>query len=91
VIFLGSRYAGQPVVQVPINALGQTLPAVYGPRPSFPGHFTYYMIQLGDRYDTLAYRVYGRADLWWVIADANPEVFYPDDLLAGAIIRIPSP
>jgi nucleoid-associated protein YgaU len=90
-IFTGSRYAGQAVVSVPVNAAGATSRTVYGPKATFPARFTYYMTKLGDRYDLIANQVYGRPDLWWQIADANPEIFFPDDLISGAIIRIPAP
>jgi LysM domain len=90
VIFQGSRYMGQPVVSVVTDAAGDTASAVYGPPPVFPVTFVYYTVKTGDRYDTLAYELYGIADYWWKIADANPEVFYPDNLIVGSIIRIPS-
>ena len=38
--------------------------------------------------DALAHRYYGREDLWWRIADANPDVF-PLDLRPGDVITIP--
>jgi nucleoid-associated protein YgaU len=39
--------------------------------------------------ESLAYRRYGDANKWYVIADANPEIFFPLDLEAGNVIRIP--
>jgi len=42
-----------------------------------------------DRFDRLAAIEYGDPQLWWVIAKANPEIFYPDDIPVGAVIRIP--
>ena len=90
-IVQGSRYASVPLSYVPVDAAGTTVKTVYGPTGSLPPRFTYYMIQIGERYDTIANRIYGRPDMWWLLADANPEVFYPDALVPGAIIRVPSP
>jgi len=44
----------------------------------------------GDRFDVISYKVYGLPDYWWRIANANPEIFYPDLLVTGSIIRIPT-
>jgi nucleoid-associated protein YgaU len=89
-IVLGSRYMGQPVTVVPVDAQGDTAAAVFGPPPTTSPNFSYYTVNEGDRFDTLSYQVYGLPDYWWRIANANPEVFYPDYLVVGSIIRIPS-
>jgi nucleoid-associated protein YgaU len=89
-IVSGSRYAGQPVVTVPIDAQGDTASAVYGPPGVGPITFVYYTVVDGDRLDRLAFDLYGVPDFWWKIANANPEIFYPDELVVGSIIRIPA-
>lgn len=89
-IYQNSRYLGQPVVTVPINAAGATAVAVYGPPVTGPAQFAYYTVVDGDRFDTISYKVYGYPEYWWRIANANPEVFYPDRLVTGSIIRIPT-
>jgi hypothetical protein len=89
-IVSGSRYAGQPVVSVPTDAAGDTDIAVFGPTPTLPATFAYYTVVQGDRLDIIANNLYGVPDYWWRIANANPEIFYPDDLVVGSIIRIPS-
>jgi len=38
--------------------------------------------------ESIAFRYYGREDLWWRIADANPGRF-PLDWAAGDVVRIP--
>jgi hypothetical protein len=43
-----------------------------------------------ERLDELARRYYGREDLWWRIADANPNVFALD-WKAGDELLIPPP
>lgn len=40
-----------------------------------------YQAKEGDRLDLLAFRFYRTPRKWWLIADANPEVLYPDELL----------
>lgn len=50
-----------------------------------------YTIKTGDRIDVLAYRHYGDANLWWVIAAANDMEIIPTDFNVGDSIRIPSP
>jgi phage tail protein X len=59
------------------------------PRPKLIS-YTYYRVVSGDRADTIAWDFYGRADLWWVIADANPEIMDWFDLLPGEVLRIPN-
>ena len=51
--------------------------------------YRYRTAQLGDRFDIIAAKEYGNSLLWWVLARANPEIFYPDDIPPGAVIRIP--
>ena len=49
----------------------------------------YHTVRQGDRIDTIAYKYYGRADLWWVIADYNTLMF-PLVLEIGSSLRLPS-
>lgn len=88
-ILNGSRYMGQPVLTVPTASAGNNV-AVFGPAPTGIGGFTYYTVVQGDRLDVIAAKVYGLANYWWRLADANPEIFYPDNLVVGSIIRIPA-
>jgi nucleoid-associated protein YgaU len=41
----------------------------------------HYQVKQGDRLDLLANRFYRNSRLWWLIAEANPDCLYPDDLL----------
>ena len=43
----------------------------------------------GERLDGLAYRYLGDAKLWWILCDYNA-IFFPMELEAGAVLRIPS-
>ena len=51
----------------------------------------YVVTTLGDRLDMLAYQFYKDTDLWWIIANANPDVIRRDslNLKPGLEIRIP--
>jgi nucleoid-associated protein YgaU len=88
-ILNGSRYMGQPVLTVTTDSTGDTAAAVFGPPPLALTSFVYYTVVQGDRFDTIASRVYGISDYWWKIADANPQVWYPDMLVVGSIIKLP--
>lgn len=49
-----------------------------------------YTVKEGDRIDLLAWRFYRNPRKWWLIADANPAVLDPGDLLApGRVLIIP--
>jgi nucleoid-associated protein YgaU len=87
-IFEGSRYSRSPVLRVTDDD-GKVYPAIYGGVFNAPSGFLYHNVVDGDRLDNLAYRYYKDATLWWFIANANPEIFYPEDLKPGQIIRIP--
>lgn len=54
-----------------------------------PVDYTVHRVVDGDRLDQLAAIAYDDPEFWWVIADANPQVFYPDDLVPGTLIKIP--
>lgn len=63
-------------------------------RPAFPNPklitYTFYRVISGDRIDTIANDFYGRGDLWWLIADANPEIIDWFNLPFGEVLRIPN-
>jgi phage tail protein X len=90
VIGQDSRYTTAKIVK----ANGPAGDARQEMRPAFPTPsvitYTYYRVIAGDRVDTIAYDFYGRADLWWMIADANPEYLDWFDLAPGAVLRIPN-
>lgn len=51
--------------------------------------YKYRTAAMGDRFDILAAQEYGDPGLWWLLARANPQVFFPDDIQAGVALRIP--
>lgn len=50
-----------------------------------------YQVKSYDRLDTIAYRFYGDAIYWWVIAAANGLELVEVELNLGTVLRIPSP
>jgi nucleoid-associated protein YgaU len=50
---------------------------------------TDYTWRAGDRVDLLAARAYGDETLWWVMADANPQILDWTSIPVGTIVRIP--
>jgi nucleoid-associated protein YgaU len=89
-ILEGSRYTQARVVRVTLGD-GTFQWAVLSERTSVSQQVTYQYrtAKQGDRFDILAAREYGNPLLWWVLARANPEVFYPEEIPPGAVIRIP--
>lgn len=50
---------------------------------------TQYTVQDGERWDTISYKAYGRADLAHVIIAANPNVPITARLMGGTVLDIP--
>ena len=59
------------------------------PRPKSVS-YTYYRVVDGERIDTIAHDFFGRADLWLMLADVNPEILDWFDLPPGSVIRVPN-
>lgn len=49
-----------------------------------------YVVKAGDTFESLAAKYLGNGRKWWVLADANPHIFWPLSLRAGDRIVIPS-
>lgn len=85
-----SRYTSA-VVTTGIGPDGETRQEM---RVAFPVSrlitYTFYRMVDGERIDTIAYDFYGRGDLWWKIADANPEILDWMDVEPGTVIRVPN-
>jgi phage tail protein X len=52
--------------------------------------FTFYQVRDGDTVDYLAHFILGDGTLWWMLADANPEILDWSVLPVGTILRIPN-
>jgi len=80
-----SRYYGLETLEVDGRlTVSQRLT---GPLPEFPDAITHTVVG-SELPDALAKLYYGREDLWWWIADANPDRF-PLDLRPGDVLVIP--
>lgn len=44
----------------------------------------------GETMQDIALKYYGRSDLWYVVADQSPQIFYPEDISdnVGAVLRL---
>ena len=51
--------------------------------------YTVALVRETDDMTKYAYAAYQDPKRWWVIADANPQVFYPLDARPGQGIRVP--
>jgi nucleoid-associated protein YgaU len=48
-----------------------------------------HVVAMNEDFTTLAWQVFGDPELWWVVADANPQVIYPDEIPVGTVVMIP--
>ena len=89
-IYANSRYQSSQLLFTS-DGSGSIRRVVEFPRPR-PLAFSAqrHVVREYERLDLLAARYFGDPDLWWVIAEANPEVFYPEDIEPGTSLRIPS-
>lgn len=90
-IFAQSRYENAELVFVTDSGDLQRKRVVEVPR-YYGASFTArrHIAREGQRLEQLAALYFGDPELWWVIALANPELFYPEDLEAGTVVRIPN-
>lgn len=88
-ISLQSRYLSDKVARV-VSRDGTRTVIVPKPIRTRTFDFTYYQWQEGDRIDVVARDYFDDERLWYVIAEANPEVLVWTDLAPGTVIRIPS-
>lgn len=89
-VYENSRYENADVVHV-TDASGITRPTLYAVNALENARLSYarYIVQAGDHLDTLAASVLGSPELWWVIAQMNPELIDPQDLPVGTVLRVP--
>lgn len=90
-ISANSRYANCKI-ELLVDAANPTQPKpTIIPTPPHLRAFNYteYQVVYGDRVDNLAYSFLNDPGLWWVIANANPEITLWIDLVPGTILRIP--
>jgi len=86
----GSRYEYAVVDYLPLGYVGDKHPVLFYYMDSL-GTVTYteYTWKTGDRLDLLSTDTYGTPDLWWVIAEHNPEIDDFQNIPNGKVLRIP--
>lgn len=89
-ILPSSRYASSTITVVDDPLRGPHQAVNVAPPVDRSFAFTFYQTEYGDTPDMLGYRFFGRGQLWWLLADANPEIMDWHALPVGTILRIPS-
>ncbi len=84
-VSLYSRYYG--LATIPAAGGAGLVQRPHEPPETYPDGLLHVIVG-GETLDELAARYYGREDLWWRIADANPARF-PLDWKAGDTLVIP--
>lgn len=85
----GSRYANNKIVSVPVK--GKSRPTIVIEPPGEQRiQYSTYTWQDGDQIEYLSWSAYGDEEAWWIIADANPEIMFWNDLPRGTEVRVPS-
>lgn len=89
-IYQDSRYENADVVRTQKD--GKTrLTVIPQPQQTLVVlNYAFHRVVEGETIDMLADRYLGDAELWWIIAEANPQRSFYGDLPAGALLRIPS-
>ncbi|MHA2429061.1 MAG: hypothetical protein ACXADB_13660 [Candidatus Hermodarchaeia archaeon] len=89
-IFKGSRYRFSSIIQVD-DSDGNTN-GVYVLRSTtedVPDGSIPHQVSAKDTFESLAFKKYSDANKWYVVADVNPQVFFPLDLTPGEVIYLP--
>lgn len=55
-----------------------------------PTRVILYRIKPGDTLENLAFRTLGDCARYWELADLNPQIKYPTDLVPGTELRLPA-
>lgn len=86
-----SRYYGQKIDAIATEENGQTkIVLFYEFDDPTSAPYVIHEYQLGEQLDQLSYRYYARPDLWWAIAEYNPQVKDFFNIPPGTELRIPN-
>jgi len=90
VVFRNSRYRflGKYQVEDKLGAIEQVYELREFPRGTIRGMISH-TVKASETFEQIAFKYYGDPAKWYVLADANPQIFFPLDLQAGAVIVIP--
>lgn len=84
-----SRYANN-TIQSLVDNKGVSRPTIIIDTPGERRiSFSTYTWRLGDQIEYLAYSAYGDEKSWWIIANANPEILFWDNIPPGQHVRVP--
>lgn len=89
-IFYGSRY--RLTIPIQIQDSDGEYNSVFPLRKTTidpPTGSKRYTTQAQDTFESLAFRFYSDANKWYILADANPQIFWPLDLESGVEIIVP--
>lgn len=87
-IYYGSRYERATLTTVPDIRRGNTLTTLRtSVSTGSPAQAV--VVRDGDRLDQIATTYLHDSELWWAIADLNPQVFDADPMPAGTVLWIP--
>jgi hypothetical protein len=85
-----SRYASGEVLWVNTTSRGNKQTVYLNTVVVLVVPYTVALVKETDSQPVYAYQTYRDANRWWTIADVNPQVFYPLDLIPGESMRIPT-
>lgn len=88
-ISANSRYASTPIVSATNLDNLDILAITFIDPIDFSFKYQYHMVTGADTIDGLAYKIYGDATLWWVIARLNPEILDFSELPIAYMLRVP--
>ena len=84
------RYANEKTVEVPHRNGANVRIVVRRPRINTRQRFFTYNASAADLMWTLATNLLGNSLDWWIIAELNPHVACPDDLIWDTKLMIPT-
>lgn len=85
-----SRYANNTVTSI-VDNKGVSRPTIVITTPGETKiSFSLYTWRTGDQIEYLAYSAYGDEQSWWLIANANPEILFWDNITPNTQIRVPN-
>ena len=87
-IFQDSRYQTGTVTPV-LDSDGSYKTAVFPPTFEPPATFVTIRTAANTDLPTVANAAYGDPELWWHIAAANPQIFFPDNIPVNTLLIVP--
>jgi hypothetical protein len=84
-----SRYAAGEVLWVNTTKQGNKQTVYLNTMVTITYPYVVQLLREADSMQEFAYYNYGDSNRWWVLADANPQIFYPLDIIPGQQMRVP--